>query len=73
MRTVLQSAVLAVSLLFAAQAFSAPQAAAKPVAASANKPAQCRDAKGKFIKCPAAKPEKKTCRDEKGKFVACRT
>jgi len=35
--------------------------------------APCRDAKGKFIKCPT-KPAKPTrCRDTKGKFVKCGT
>lgn len=38
--------------------------------------AQCRDAKGKFIKCPPAasapaKPAK--CKDAKGKFAKCGT
>ncbi len=35
--------------------------------------AACRDAKGKFIKCPekAAKPAK--CKDAKGKFAKCGT
>ena len=35
--------------------------------------APCKDAKGKFTKCPkpaAAKP--KTCRDAKGHFVKCK-
>ena len=35
---------------------------------------QCRDAKGKFIKCPpkaASKAQK--CRDAKGKFAKCGT
>ena len=31
--------------------------------------APCRNAAGKFITCPAAKP--KACRDAKGKFAAC--
>ena len=32
--------------------------------------APCKDAKGKFTKCPAvAKPAK--CRDAKGKFMKC--
>jgi hypothetical protein len=31
--------------------------------------APCRDAKGKFVKCPA-KP--KVCRDAKGKFAKCK-
>ncbi|MCW1984331.1 UNVERIFIED_ORG: Ni/Co efflux regulator RcnB [Sphingomonas sp. R1F5B] len=43
--------------------------AATPMAAQA---APCKDAKGKFIKCPAAKPApKKPCRDAKGKFTKC--
>lgn len=37
---------------------------------------QCRDAKGKFVKCPPAaastvKPNR--CKDAKGKFAKCRT
>ncbi len=34
----------------------------------------CRDAHGKFMKCPAAmkmKMKAKPCRDAKGKFVKC--
>ena len=43
--------------------------AAAPMIAHA---APCRDAKGKFIKCPAAKPApKKVCKDAKGKFMKC--
>ena len=35
--------------------------------------APCRDAKGKFIKCPT-KPAKSTrCKDAKGKFAKCGT
>ncbi len=34
--------------------------------------APCRDAKGKFITCPAP-AAKKTCRDNKGKFIKCAT
>jgi hypothetical protein len=54
-------AFMAVSLL----ASSAPSFAAAP----------CKDAKGKFMKCPAkavakaAKP--KQCRDAKGRFTKC--
>jgi hypothetical protein len=33
--------------------------------------APCKDAKGKFIKCPPAKPV--PCKDTKGKFVKCGT
>ncbi len=36
--------------------------------------APCKDAKGKFIKCPAAKPAPAArCKDAKGKFVKCGT
>lgn len=43
--------------------------AATPMVAQA---APCKDAKGKFMKCPAAKPApKKPCRDAKGKFIKC--
>ncbi|WP_150291918.1 hypothetical protein [Sphingobium estronivorans] len=39
--------------------------------------APCKDAKGKFIKCPpkaTAKPapKKGPCRDAKGKFIKCK-
>lgn len=36
--------------------------------------AQCRDTKGKFIKCPPAKAamvKKAPCKDAKGKFIKC--
>ena len=36
--------------------------------------APCKDAKGKFTKCPAkpvAKAKPKQCRDKKGKFIKC--
>ena len=36
--------------------------------------APCKDAKGKFIKCPppaAAKPAATRCKDGKGKFAKC--
>ena len=33
--------------------------------------APCKDAKGKFIKCPPAKAV--PCKDTKGKFVKCGT
>lgn len=36
--------------------------------------APCRDAKGKFTKCPAKAPVKVTrCKDPKGKFAKCGT
>ena len=48
-----------------------PMASPTAKAAVAKKPS-CRDAKGKFIKCPATAPAKKaTCRDAKGKFIKC--
>ncbi|MDH7798416.1 MULTISPECIES: hypothetical protein [unclassified Beijerinckia] len=35
---------------------------------------QCRDPKGKFIKCPAPAPASATrCKDAKGKFAKCGT
>ena len=35
--------------------------------------AHCKDAKGKFIKCPKPAPAKTTrCRDAKGKFIKCK-
>ena len=45
---------------------------ATPVTAAA----PCRDAHGKFIKCPPkpaaiAKAKAKQCRDAKGKFIKC--
>jgi hypothetical protein len=47
--------------------------AAVPMTAEA---APCRDSKGKFIKCPPAKPaaapKKGPCRDTKGKFIKCK-
>ena len=35
--------------------------------------APCKDAKGKFTKCPPAKPvaKPKVCKDAKGKFAKC--
>lgn len=36
--------------------------------------APCKDAKGKFTKCPPAKPApKQVCKDAKGKFAKCGT
>ena len=43
-------------------------AAAGPAAA-----APCRDAKGKFIKCPEKPAKKQVCKDAKGKFAKCGT
>lgn len=56
-------------LMLAMCAFSLLAGSAVPVSAAA----PCRDKKGKFIKCPAAKAAKpKTCRDAKGKFTKCK-
>ena len=56
---------IAVALAFALSALGSPALADK----------QCRDSKGKFIKCPAASaPAKpKQCKDAKGKFTKCGT
>ena len=36
--------------------------------------APCRDAKGKFVKCPVkASPKVVRCKDAKGKFAKCGT
>ena len=35
--------------------------------------APCRDAKGKFVKCAAAKAKPVHCKDAKGKFAKCGT
>ena len=35
--------------------------------------APCRDAKGKFVKCPEKKVTPKRCKDAKGKFAKCGT
>jgi hypothetical protein len=43
------------------------------LAAAAGATHQCRDAKGKFVKCPAAGAPKQQCKDAKGKFVKCGT
>lgn len=61
------------SLTVAVAALAMLGASAPSMAANA----PCRDAKGKFIKCPpkaaapAAKPVK--CKDAKGKFAKCGT
>lgn len=63
-------------LVFALTALSLVAGSAAPAFAAA----PCKDAKGKFVKCPAkptataatttAKP--KTCRDAKGHFAKCK-
>lgn len=43
-----------------------------PPAAAPAKPVQCKDAKGKFMKCAPAAPAKPVrCKDAKGKFAKC--
>ena len=50
-------------------AFAASLAASGATAAD-----KCRDAKGKFTKCPASAPAKpQKCKDAKGKFAKCGT
>ena len=44
------------------------------VAAPAAMAAPCKDAKGKFMKCPPAPAKKMVrCKDAKGKFAKCGT
>ena len=52
-----------ISMLIAAAAMLATPALAAP----------CKDAKGKFVKCPPAKAAAVRCKDAKGKFVKCGT
>jgi len=56
------------SALIALATFSLAAAAAAPALAAA----PCKDAKGKFMKCPPAAPVKAVrCKDAKGKFAKC--
>ena len=57
-RTMRTTALLATSLCFV-------------LGQAASAAAPCRDAKGKFVTCPAPAAAKKTCRDAKGKFNKC--
>ena len=34
--------------------------------------APCKDAKGKFVKCPAKPAKPKVCRDAKGHYMKCK-
>jgi hypothetical protein len=34
--------------------------------------APCKDAKGKFMKCPAKPAKPKVCRDAKGHYMKCK-
>lgn len=49
-------------------AFSLASIATVPASA-----APCKDAKGRFIKCPAAPAKAVKCKDAKGKFAKCGT
>jgi hypothetical protein len=53
--------------------FAVASLAAAPVSLQA---APCKDAKGKFIKCPpvhhVAPVKKGPCKDAKGKFIKCK-
>ena len=53
--------------------FAAAIAAMALIAAGASPAlaAPCKDAKGKFIKCPPPPPAKVACKDAKGKFIKC--
>lgn len=53
-------------LMTATMAVAILAGAAVPAAAAA-----CRDAHGKYVKCPAKKPTPARCKDAKGKFVSC--
>jgi hypothetical protein len=55
-------------LRFLMPAMAAAILIAAPTAAQA---APCKDAKGKFIKCPPPPPAKRACKDAKGKFTKC--
>ena len=48
-------------------------AAVALLAGSAALAAPCKDAKGKFVKCPPAAAKGARCKDGKGKFVKCGT
>jgi hypothetical protein len=53
------------SLILASAALIATASA--PVFAAA----PCKDARGKFIKCPPPPPARQVCKDARGKFVKC--
>jgi hypothetical protein len=52
-------------IIFALSAVSLLAASAPSLAAP------CKDAKGKFIKCPAKPAKPKVCRNAKGHFIKC--
>ena len=55
-------------MLTAAASLAFVVAAASPVIA-----APCKDAKGRFAKCPPAPAKPVRCKDAKGKFAKCGT
>jgi len=55
-------------IVFALTAFGLVAASAPSMAAT-----QCRDAKGKFIKCQAKPAAPTKCRDAKGHYAKCGT
>jgi hypothetical protein len=71
MKTKIISALLAVSLLLAPAASFAAKSRPVTDAPTASAKTQCRDAKGKFTKCPTMSAKPKQCRDAKGKFTKC--
>ncbi len=57
MRALVPALAVVAAMAFAGQSFAA---------------APCKDAKGKFTKCPATAPAKPVrCKDAKGKFAKC--
>ncbi|MBU3079135.1 hypothetical protein [Sphingomonas quercus] len=55
--------LIALPLMLAVAGLSVPATAAAP----------CKDAKGRFTKCPDKKPATTRCKDAKGKFAKCGT
>ncbi|GBQ95844.1 hypothetical protein AA23498_2456 [Acetobacter nitrogenifigens DSM 23921 = NBRC 105050] len=64
-------AMLATACLTLLTATIAPSLSPQFAISSAHAAAPCRDAKGKFTKCPAPKPVR--CKDAKGRFAKCGT
>lgn len=56
------------TLFTAAASLALISAATSPAFAGA-----CRDAKGKFVKCPDKRVAAKKCKDAKGRFAKCGT
>ena len=64
------AAVLAFSFTAVGSEAATSSMMAKKPSMMAAKTGPCKDAKGKFMKCPAAAP-KGPCKDAKGKFIKC--